>query len=451
VRRLFGLALFAACAPAPVTLELPEVGTARALLVAVERGGELIEIAAFDVDATDPLGPQALLGVADDEVIGFTVLGLELSLNAAGVEPGRHPPSSNEDDLSISALATVGIKHADVSAGVRTAWEPVTELTRPVRLGRIASRSPCRRFEVEVLDPVDDKTTFIVPLHGGNLLGTSRRTLHFVPATGPIKVVTPGPDENGVRFPTWSALPVTEIPGELWMSGESGEMWQVSFRETGGLLALVARTNVGIVSAVQFMTGHADRRGVDLYFITLDGTVAHFDGTTTETLHAFPQVEGLFISGGIVFPEPDTFIAVRNSSDKAVVIKGGVVTQVPVGEPGVGIYGIGFVPSIGTLVSDAGGKIFVKTGRSFEAFGQSALAVGAQAIVPLEGGFLLAGAQGAIQEWRTEGGFCPVFPSLVEQSLRFWSPRANGDGWIVSGPNPREVGMNPVTIYREKK
>ena len=65
MRRLFGLALFAACAPAPVTLELPEVGTARALLVAVERGGELIEIAAFDVDATDPLGPQALLERGD--------------------------------------------------------------------------------------------------------------------------------------------------------------------------------------------------------------------------------------------------------------------------------------------------------------------------------------------------------------------------------------------------
>ena len=83
-------------------------------------------------------------------------------------------------------------------------------------------------------------------------------------------------------------------------------------------------------------------------------------------------------------------------------------------------------------------------GSSGQFFAQ--IANGAEAIVPVPGGFILSGSAGAIREWRPNGGFCDPVERLVLQTLRFWSPIEGG--YLVTGTDPNAGdGTAPVTIF----
>lgn len=443
-------AALVACAPPPLALELPSMPSARALVIAVERGDALLQLAAFDAADAERRGPDALREVEDDETLAFTVIGLPEELDPLGLDRGVYAPVSDPAAVAVAELAARGeLLRTTVSAGLRTEWLRVPSPSKALEAAHLPSRRPCRRFAVTALPRLGDSAAFAAPLGDGTLVGTIDRTLRFVPASGEPIDVTPAPID-GVPFPTLGGWPVEDAPLELWLGGPNGVLWHAAFDAQGGLTRVIERHDTGLARGAQFAAGEASRRGVELYMLGFDGVLALFDGTRTRELHRFDATPRDFVTGGLARDVDGAVIAVRNTDDYVVVVRDGVARTARIGQPGVGLYGLGLVPGVGLLVSDAAGRAYVRRDGVFVEHGDTGIAAGVLSFVPVGGGFLAAGAEGALREWRSEGGYCPIYPPLVTQSIRVWSPRKDG-AFLVTGPHPHVPGSPgvPLSLFRE--
>lgn len=431
------------CASDTIVLELPLLEErARSVIIASERGGAVVETVALDRDDLASPGPGALLDVGPEETVAFTVIGLEEALDPLGLAAATRGPVARGSGRPLATLRSRGsIRRATVGPDGPTPWEKQLTPDLPPALASVElpSTRGCRRFSIETLPPLADAAAFIVPMGGRHLVGTEHHRLVPIPPIGTATDATPPPGflpPGETVFPTWGAHPIADRPDQLWLAARDGKLWRVRFDAEGRPAEVLDVVRTGREHAIRWMAGQATSTRTRLVFLGLDSSVGIFDGTQARVVHQYQMVTLGNWAGGIAVADDGTIIAGRNIGGEIVVVRpDDSVELLRLSEDVYGVMDVENVPGIGVLLSDTSGHLFRWSGARFDAFEDSGVRAGVEAIVPIAGGFLTAGNYGAVREWRSQGGFCEPIMPLVLQTLRWWSP-VDAHTFLVSGPFP---------------
>jgi len=446
-----GLALLAGCSSGTIVFELPELADdILAFMIVVERADVVVETIALDAADRTQRGPQALSDLADEETVALTVVGYAEPLDPLGLASGPGPVAGGR------ALGTVRSQRAVTRAIVdltgRSPWEPLDLIPPELATVLVPATTGCRRLTIESLKPLAQSAAFIVPMGGRSLIGAEGNRLIPIPPIGTSTDITPDRawlPAGETEFPTYGAFPIADRPNELWLAARDGKLWHVAFDADGRPERVIDRVASTCTDAIRWMAGEATRARTRIGFVGLDGCTGTFDGTRFEMFQTYADAEGRNWVGGAAMDEESGAIVVGRNLSREVTIfpRDGAPSRVSISSEPTGVDTVRYLPGVGLLVADATGLLFRFEGRRFEQFADTEIALGAEAIVPVPGGFLVGGNYGALREWRESGGFCPPHDPLALQTQRWWSPIE--DGWLVSGPDPGiNTGVVPLSIVR---
>lgn len=448
-----------ACRPLPVGVTVEPGSPNAPRIVALVPALGSPQVSVLD-PTTTPRALPTLTDVAEDEPVEVVVLTLDAPLGERGLVPGDYrETSADPGDVTLGALAaSARLEHTTVRGDEVPPFAPLPTLPSALRDFRVPSKVPCGRVTAQPLPDLPNSAMFAVVLSPGRVLVGSRRVLgapmlHVVGPDTAVRALSleQPADVDPADLYAMGALPVSGTDDEVWLSMHFGELWRVRIPPDDTPVVPLERVATGLAEGLGFVAGTASPGRVSLYGLAVSGPVVHYDGTRTRTLTTFPALA--YFSGGILV-EDRLVYAVRASSLEVERIEDGLPVKLPVLGAREGLVAVARVPTLGVVVADGRGHLYVERGDRFEDVVDVGLGTGAQAIIPTPTGLWAAGGAGALRQWRQEGGLCALNTPQISQTLRYWA-RADVDAagaaetWVVTGPTRDGPNMiaAPLTLF----
>jgi hypothetical protein len=401
---LLALGLLACTDSRRVDVALPTVAGARAVLLSVE--GET----ASGLWVIDPSQPSSL-SLGDEGALSLAYAAYDTSPAVLGLTVGPLAARAEGGPLPTPRLALEGARLGadDTFSG----WAPLPTL--PAALEAVRVVSACARFRATpfgvsaggdggVLEALPDGTA-IGSTFDGPFFRISREGLTplALPDTLP------------------RMLSHTAVDGTLWLFGRQGlaarGTLEAGFREVPSAPEpheLVALTEVP-----------GSTRALDLFVLSSRGDLYRFDGARWVTLVDAPADAEVTLTRAVAAASAEDVLYSSRDNLLTRWRPGGVTLEVPT-EPGGerDLEAVTFVPELGYVVGtsldgryyreEAPGRWARVVGRE----GQDAtLRISVDALFPFEDGFFVTGGLGATQQYSRALGFCPVGPSVANNSV----------------------------------
>jgi hypothetical protein len=324
-------------------LDLPISETDRSVVIAVHAGGRL-EVYARDIDANREIAPIArkLDGAGDARVTalfyGRALTELALAEGElAPLEDGRPLPRANK---------TI---EAEVAGGELGAWDQTIAVDPAVESFRFEHDLPCGTFTPSTIAvPAAARARLAFSLGGGAVMTAhDDGTLVWVERDRePVVLSTGRMFYDALEDPT----------GAIWLAGGGGEIWRgdVDRTQSPPQLALAPMTSIGHLANVLFIDGAPPN---ELFAVTEDRFVHHFDGTSWRTLQQINnrgRPTGIaYLSSGVALSAwGDCLCVIRHDGDSYGEI------EVPANSiSSNGISSILHDPSYGTIAGTFIGEI----------------------------------------------------------------------------------------------
>src|SRR5262249_26063057 len=116
-----------------------------------------------------------------------------------------------------------------------------------------------------------------------------------------------------------------DATGGLWLGGPAGELYQA--RISGDSLETLRFTNSPTFNRLHWLTGQVAESSTNIYALSIEGTLEHYDGTGFTTKYSFIYDSTIAWKAGLAFVGPDELVSVFSSDSAIVRVKDGVVTQ----------------------------------------------------------------------------------------------------------------------------
>jgi hypothetical protein len=459
-------AVIAACGGGPIRVEVPESASASRIIV-VERGsgsGELAIVEVLAVAGSDDRAPSVIQDYRVEERVRVTVLSFERTLDELGLVAG--PLSMAETGVRLRDLSPGAIIELEVAGGTASAWAGVATLD-----ARIADHKVVRASVVEPGCVELRALNSTIPAHGGASFAYAMNDdeayvgvqayfppehvarLAVVHRDGTVRDITPSSilAPGDAEFPVWSAL--RESEDVVWFGGDNGALWRVRIGPDLVPIEVLERHVYPGGSGIRWLRGRAAPGATEVFLRTVHGDFARFDGASFETLHEFRRDPRADWRGGLVARSGEAW-AVSNLNSYVAHYKASTSTvtlEYPSSDRMSGLTGIGEVEGLGIVVGNSESNIYLYTeDRGWTSLGDSNADVGADTFIEAPGGFFYGARLGTIGQWRREGGYCSIPPSLTGQSMRFFTP-LKGGAFVGTGPSNDHRFDLPFTIFEPKR
>jgi hypothetical protein len=403
---LLALALAACADSRRVDVVLPAVSGARTVVLSVE--GDV----ASGLWVLDPSRPSPIpLVLPDDGALSLAYAAYEELPEVLGLALGPLVPRTDGGPLPTSRLAlqSARLDADDTFSG----WSPLTTL--PTSLEAVRVLSACARFRATPFGvPAGGDGGVLEALPDGTALGST--------FDGPFFRISPaGLTPLALPDTLPRMLSHTAADGALWLFGRQGQAatgtLETGFREVPSAPEpheLVALTVVP-----------GSTRALDLFVLSSRGDLYRFDGARWTSLVDAPDDAEVTLTRAVAAASADDVLYSSRDNHLTRWRPGGVTLEVPT-EPGGerDLEAVTYVPDLGYVVGtsldgryyreEAPGKWARVLGRE----GQDAtLRISVDALFPFEDGFFVTGGLGATQQYSRALGFCPVGPSVANNSV----------------------------------
>lgn len=223
----------------------------------------------------------------------------------------------------------------------------------------------------------------------------------------------------------------------VWLGGRSGTLVRAT---TQPRLTLVA--GYGLISGdfVLALTAGPAADGVDVFALTANGYVEHFDGTQLRIVHAIGSNVGGEAAAGMARVGPREVLIAWPTLDREVLrVKYVEDRWEATREPTDGtaaFISVAHNPAVGSLAGNSDGQFYAHRGRGWTKVEGSTLRVWPFELAAYRGGFLYGTAFGNLGEYNDEDGFCPRYEGIQANDVRHIIPV--GDDVLLFGPSSRQ-------------
>lgn len=415
-----------ACGPgAPLVLPPPALEGAQAMVVSVADRRS-------DPRAADPAGVVVHAAPAGEAVeltraVDEGDLRLELLLYPSTLEslplasgPLAPAPGTSGRPLPDGARAY----EAEIVDGEASAWLPRARPSASLAAFRTTAVGPPRCPSL-LLDaaPIPGFVRFVLPI------GPDAETILY----GNVDAV------YALRGREARAVPVVAPPGFAPTAGavtRAGELAFVSLDGRVGygdfdgdsLVITAAFTTTRAADRPRYVDGGIVGDGPELFVLSYGGEVTHLYPSGVRRVARFPELpfDGEF--GGVLrLRSGSALVGAASSTELWMTDREAPVQRDVAG----GVTAVGYVEGVGALVGTGEGAVLAEA-QGYASLGPSGSAYPITAFGPSDdGGFMFAGAQGAVGSYHPRTGFCFDEAALVPLIPLWIVPR--GDEWVLLG------------------
>lgn len=363
------------------------------MVLVVARGSSL-EATAYDRAATVPVLTWDL---QPDEAARFWALGYDAEPAQIGLEVGPIG-LARADQQSRQVAPADRAFEASVRDGVVAGWSSTDPETGSVPELEIPSR--CVRFEPRAVSfPGGAAPVFAVSLDDdGVLLANDAGELSLLTKTGVVPLANP------LGAPITNAWIDTQFPPTLWVRTATGAVWR-GLPQLPLLLQSAALQPIPAALAIAprlYVSGQ-----VDAYVLTSTGALIYYDGQRSRrALHNFP-LDVVYNRGDVARPIAGDVLAVYMSEPVAVRVLMGEVTLLRSGDATEAFSAVVYdrvrrVYVVGT--TDA--RVLELGPLGWIELGINPTGLDIFALLPFEGGYLIAGRMGLGGHLLPDGTLC---------------------------------------------
>ncbi len=410
MRRL-AIALFAlgACDVGSIAVVTPPPisADAESVVLAIE-AGSLFEVHGARVvnGQIDPAAfPIKLARAIDpDTRVRFEALSYARSLASLGLKEGLNEASTSTRAESLPDGAEIQ-RLEIVVGGASGEWKRTDDLgTRSTAFRVELPRTACRDFTVrrENFSGMG-RPSFAVEIEPDlALIGLYPEAFFSLSPTRVTQLDTP----LGSYFDS-AFVPA---PGVVWLGG-GGTIARAQFRPTLAIDKTVFTADAGSVYWISGPPGGADD---DIFSMTVDGVMEHYDGTTSRIVNRFASTRGEILEGGLAWVGPREAIAAWHSERGVTRVKYDQpsqewrVTSEVAPEATAAFITAVYAPGFGAVVANSDGQFFVERNGAWVLLPGSPVRVFVFALAPYPDGFVYGSAFGNLGQYSAKDGFCEL-------------------------------------------
>jgi hypothetical protein len=430
--------LSAACSSDPVAVVPPpplDPGV-RALVLAVDTGSTFV-VHAIAVDGSGgvPAGtfPLTLPEVVDEGGrVVLEALTYPDTLEALGLTPGLVPTATGADTRAL--LDTLSLRRIELAipAEGEPAWAPADRRSSKLAAFRLpALPTGCARFETTagVLDGTRSPVLGAEISPGVVMVGIEGEAFFRV-ERGQVR------REDTQLSQDYRAIAYAGN-NTVWLGGRGGTLVRANTEPVLTLDAAYALVSGDFILA---LTAGPAADGVDVFALTSNGYVEHFDGTQVRIVHAIGSNVGGEAAAGMARVGPREVLIAWPTLDRAVLRVKYVVDRWEVAEEptdgSAAFISVAHNPAFGSLAGNSDGQFYAHQGRGWTRVAGSTLRVWPFELVAYRGGFLYGTAFGNLGEYNDEDGFCPRYDGIQANDVRHIVPV--GEDVLIFGPSLRQ-------------
>lgn len=396
-------AALAACSSGEdlIFVPAPDLGGAKAMLLAFT-AGEQLQLQAFDPTSGElHLELPGRVGRGEQVVLEALLYDrtlAELGLTPGTISPATDPRRARPLDPARTVLR-LGFEAGEPPGTWHDADLDLTERVAAFSIETVAAPSGCAEFDVITRDlDARDSTGFLFTEDDQHAIAITRDYSAFrISATTVTRLDFPGQQYviGGAKLPD----------GTIWAGGP-GELYVGRATERAVDLRL-AVSQFGGERFYWVAAGPAPEGEADVFTMSVEGRVSHWDGRRWTELHAFDASETTERNGGLAWVGPKEAIAVAPSSLEVIRMKDGVATaELP---PSTASFtAAASIPGFGTVIGNADGGILVHRGGRWENLPGHEIRLWPLAFAPYEDGFVYGTAFGNLVQYLPGTGYCPA-------------------------------------------
>lgn len=427
-----------ACSSDPVAVVPPpplDPGV-RTLVLAVDTGRSFV-VHAIAVDGSGgvPAGtfPMTLPERVDEGGrVVLEALAYPDTLEALGLTPGVVPTATGADSRALQATMSLRRIELAVPAEGEPAWDPADTRSSKLAAFRVPAPSTgCARFETTsgVLDGTRSPVLGAEISPGVVLVGIDGESFFRV-ERGQVR------REETQLFQDYRAMAYAGND-TAWLGGRGGTLVRAT---TQPVLTLDSAYALVSGDFILSLTAGPAADGVDVFALTANGFVEHFDGTQMRIVHAIGTNVGAEAAAGMARVGPREVLIAWPTLDRAMlrvkyVVDRWEATEEPT-DGSAAFISVAHNPAFGSLAGNSDGQFYANQGRGWTRVLGSTLRVWPFELAAYRGGFLYGTAFGNLGEYNDEDGFCPRYESIQANDVRHIVPV--GDDALIFGPSQRQ-------------
>lgn len=430
--------LSAACSSDPVAVVPPpplDPGV-RALVLAVDTGSDFV-VHAVPVDGSGgvPSGTFPLTlpeAVAEGGRVVIEALTYPDTLEALGLTAGVALTATGAETRALQSTMSLRRIELAIPAEGEPAWAPADTRSNKLAAFRVpASPTDCARFQATpgLLDGTRSPVFGAEISPGVVLVGVDSEAFFRVERAQVRREVTElTQDYRAIAYAGNDTV---------WLGGRGGTLVRAT---TVPALTLVGA--YGLISGdfILAVTAGPAADGVDVFALTSNGYVEHFDGTQVRIVHAIGSNVGGESAAGMARVGPREVLIAWPTLDRAMlrvkyVTDRWEATEEPT-DGSAAFISVAHNPAFGSLAGNSDGQFYANQGGGWTRVDGSTLRVWPFQLAAYRGGFLYGTAFGNLGEYNDEDGFCPRYDGIQANDVRQIVPV--GEDVLIFGPSLRQ-------------
>ncbi|MCC7382089.1 MAG: hypothetical protein IT384_09675 [Deltaproteobacteria bacterium] len=431
---LFLLASCAACEDDAAFLELPSFGVAESAVIAIERGGRVVEVTAYDLSSGPPVHRSSW---PREETVRLALLVYATPLADLGLEAGVVPLAA-QGEPGRSLYSSVGSYLATVTKGVLSDWT-LTSSESIAALGlTVAGVDHCVDFEItsvrypNVRPPVaalrlDGERVLLVD-PGGTLSALMQDGLHSV--------------DNPLPDAIQTACFEDSFSPRVWLLDVRGQLW---WGRAQLPLSLTRAETPTVASSLHITAGITNGGEDELFALGTDARLRHYFRGEVEELHSF-ELDATYNIGAVSRRTELEALTVYRSSAQAVMYDSGEVRLIS--GPDAQLEGLSAaIFDQAYVVGTTAGAILRRAPGGWEELGRAQAGFDIFALLPFQGAYLAGGRGGFVAQLLPTRRFCEGLP-VGGEPIRFLTTLGTS---VVAIPSRPAFGQDiQLTILRPR-
>lgn len=402
------LVALGACSGESITVVTPPpIGAGAESLVLAIEAGSLFEVHALRVvdGKVDPAKfPIKLARPVDtDTRVRIEALSFARSLESLGLTEGLNAASTSTRS---QAFPEAEVQRFElVVGGVATGWKPTDERSTRLEAFRIElPRNGCVDFTIRRENfSGAGRLSFAVEIEPDlALIGSYNDALFTLTPSRVTRLTT--------NLASIYESAFVSAPGLVWL-GAFGNMQRARFRPELTIEKTVFTASGGPVFWISGSPSGADD---DIFSMTVDGIIEHYDGTTSRVVHQLPGGRGQIMEGGLAWVGPREAIAAWHADRGVVRVKYDdataqwrVESEVVPDATAAFITAV-YAPRFGPVVANSDGQFFTERDGSWVLLEGSPVRVFVFAVAAYRDGFVYGSAFGNFGQYSPADGFCEL-------------------------------------------
>lgn len=405
----------AACAPAPILVQVPFQETDRAAIVAIEDGARFEVYAVSAEDRVSAPLLRSIAGFDGKRSIRVTALLFAEPLSTLGIASGRIVPAeTGQPSRGIPPFRQA--QQAVVFGDKAGEWTPVTQLDSKLLTLRIPATTRCKSLRAQRFDlggeaylamlvPLDTRTAVI-----GVYQDDSREGVYY-------KLDKDGARRLPLQLPRLSPFDgIRTRDDRIWLTGIDTSTFRPEERFgdlESGFMRAPQRAGIPSQSRLKGLAvPRRDEPPDTLYAMTLEGEIQRFSEDGWTTLGALaPGHRG--VGGTLAWNGPsDLFVLSPDGKDVHHLSGGRIVREAtPFSEDIASgndlLTTVAVIPLVGIFAGTNSGYILERQGAGWRTIAQPLIAAhGIYTFAPYRDGMVAAGAGGVFEQYYPGSGFC---------------------------------------------